>query len=155
MIMERLKLKLLLAACCFTLVLIPMSAGAQAGGIVQGTKKGVQKGAETVEKGAEGAAQKTKEGAEAVGQGVKKTVTGEDENSSQNRMKTTETQPGTETQPSTGSKETKPGETTETKPGEEGKKNLPKTAGELPLLALAGCLALACAGATRVASRLR
>jgi hypothetical protein len=116
------------------MLLIPISLQAQVGGIVHGAKKGVQQGAHTVERGVEGAANKTKEGAEAVGRGTKNVITGENNNPDKKRMKSTESQSQTE------STETKP---TQTESKETGKRNLPKTAGELPLLGLAGCLALA------------
>ena len=140
MIDGNVKLRLLIAAvCCFVLVLLPMSSSAQ--GIVKGTKHGIQKGAGAVEKGAEGAAEKTKEGAQAVGHGAKKAVTGDKNNSSDSRMKSSEPQRDTSS--------------TENKPGETGQKRLPKTAGELPLLALAGFLALAGAVSSKLARRLR
>src|SRR5262249_10537033 len=68
---------LLVLACCFALVLIPLSAGAQ---------NILEKGAHGVKKGVETGAEKTKEGAQSVGHGVKKAVTGDDTS----REKTTE-----------------------------------------------------------------
>jgi hypothetical protein len=151
MINGNLKVKMLLAAlCCFVLVLvIPVPSSAQLGGVVQGTKHGIQKGVD-----------KTKEGAEAVGRGTKEVITGEDQNKDQEqnqdqnqnkaRMKPGETQPATS---STETETQKSTTTTETEQKEP--KRMPKTAGELPLLALAGCLSLAVAGAYRLADRSR
>jgi len=132
MIDTRLKLGALAVACCFVLILVPVLANAQLGGVIQ-------KGAEGVQKGVETGVEKTKEGAEAT----KNAITGEDQN--QNRMKPQESQQNpsaTESQPS------ESGQKTET-----GQKNMPRTAGELPLLALAGCLALSAAGLSRVIRR--
>ena len=154
MINGNLKLKMLLAAlCCFALVLmIPVPSSAQLGGVVKGVEHGVQKGAE-----------KTKEGAEAVGQGTKKVITGKDNSQNKEQTTTTEQQqnttrmkPGT-TRSETGSTETETEQksTTQTETERTGKKNMPKTAGELPLLALAGCLSLAIAGASRLSIRSR
>ena len=131
------RLLALAAACCFALVLIPVSSYAQLhaivaqlGGVAHGVEHGVQKGAQGVQKGAEGTYNKGKE-----------VITGEDQNqqqtdqqatpSEENRMKT---QPGTET---------------ETQTGETGQKQMPRTAGELPLLVMTGLLSLAGARATR------
>jgi len=136
------------------MLLIPISSGAQDGGILGGAKRGVQQGAGTVQKGVEEGANKTKEGAESVGHETKKVITGEDNNQDTSRMKGTESQPQTEstqTEPTqTRSRQT---ESTQTQSKETGKKNLPKTAGELPLLALAGCLALAGAAASGLRRR--
>jgi hypothetical protein len=139
---SRLTLKYILAiTTCLVIILAPLSLRAQGvGGVVEGAKQGVQKGAGAVEKGAEEGAQKTKEGAEAVGHGVQKAVTGEDQNTSDQRMKGSETTPGTQTQGT---------ETTSTQRTQTGEKNLPKTAGELPLLALLGVLCLTAAVARR------
>jgi len=141
------KSRLLLAfACCLVLILAPLSVAAQTPGGV------IKKGAEGVQKGVEGAAKGTEEGAEAVGKGVKKAVTGEDTTTSQERMKGTEPAPSTtpsqKTPSGTTSKSTEP-ERTATE------KKLPRTAGELPLLVLTGVLALAAAGVSRVARRVR
>ena len=134
---------LLAAACCFALVLFPVLCSAQ-GGILKGAKEGVEKGAKGVQQGVETGAEKTKEGAEAVGHETKKVITGDESNSSENRMKSSEGQP------ETSSTET-PSETqTETTPtGRTGRKHMPRTAGEMPLLVLSGLAALAGARATR------
>ena len=138
--MTRMKLRVLPAiACCLVLLLVPLTAKAQLGGVVQGTKQGIQKGGQGVQKGVETGAEKTKGGAEAVGQAGKKAITGEENNPSEKRMK-----PG-ETQATTGS--------TETEGTEKGQKQMPKTAGELPLLALAGWSALSAAGLLRIVRR--
>jgi len=132
------RLLILAAACCFALVLIPVSSYAQQhavvaqlGGVTHGVQQGVQKGAEGVQKGVEGTYNKGKE-----------VITGEDQDQNQqqttpseeNRMKTNPTQSGTET---------------ETQTGETGQKQMPRTAGELPLLVMTGLLSLAGARATR------
>ena len=122
----------------FALLLVPISLGAQ--GILHGAKKGIQQGAGAVQQGVEGAANKTKEGAQAVGRGTKKVITGEDDNQDKARMKSSESQSQTESTQT---------ESTQTQSKETGKRNLPKTAGELPLLGLAGCLALAGAATTK------
>jgi hypothetical protein len=163
MIKENLKLKMLLAAlCCFALVLmIPVPSRAQLGGAVKDVGHGIQKGAE-----------KTKEGAEDVGQGAKRVITGEDDNQNTDQSTTTQQNTTTEQQktttgqrttrmkpseitPETGSTETGQKNTTQTEKEKTGKKHLPKTAGELPLLALAGCLSLAFAGVTSLKTRSR
>src|SRR5215475_15031998 len=110
------RLLILAAACCFALVLIPLSSYAQLhtivaqlGGVAHGVQHGVQKGAEGVQKGVEGTYNKGKE-----------VITGEDQDQNQqqttpseeNRMKTNPTQSGTETET-----------------GETGQKQMPRTAG--------------------------
>jgi flagellar biosynthesis component FlhA len=149
------RLLILAAACCFALVLIPVSSYAQLhtivaqlGGVAHGVQHGVQKGAEGVQKGAEGTYNKGKE-----------VITGEDQNqqqteqqkatpSEENRMK-----PGTETeqQNQTEQNENYQNQTeqkTKSQTGETGKQ-MPRTAGELPLLVMTGLLSLAGARATR------
>src|SRR5215471_3916851 len=122
------RLLILAAACCFALVLIPASSYAQLGGVAHGVQQGVQTGAEEVQKGAEGTYNKGKE-----------VITGEDQNqqqteeqkttpSEENRMKTTPAQSGTET------------ETEQNQTDETGQKQMPRTAGELPLLVITGLL---------------
>src|SRR5689334_3549339 len=129
MIHTRITLRVLPAlACCLLLILVPLTAKAQLGGAAQGAKQGIQKGAQEVQKGVETGAEKTKEGAEAVGQAGKKAITGEENNPTQERMKPGETQ----TTPSSTTSSAK------TEGTEKGQKKMPKTAGELPLLALAG-----------------
>src|SRR5262249_26376779 len=108
------------------------------GGVVQGTKHGIQKGAEGVQQGAEDVYGKTKQGAEDLGKGTKKAITGDENTSDQDRMKGS--QSNTEVQQQQNQTETK--STTQRATGE---KNLPKTAGELPLLAFAGAAFLAAA----------
>ena len=148
MIAKRLTHRILLAfACGLVLILAPLSVSAQTPGGV------IKKGAQGVQKGVEGAAKGTEEGAEAVGKGVKKAVTGEDTTRSEGRMKGTQ---GTETRPSTTPSQTAPSDTTSKSTGTERtttEKRLPRTAGELPLLALTGALALAAAGVSRVVRR--
>lgn len=146
MIDSRLKLYGLAVLCCFVLLLVPVLASAQLGGVVNGAKQGVEKGAQGVQQGAEEGYNKTKEGAQAT----KNAITGEDNNTNnENHMKPGQTQENesqtTETQSNTSSPETKTGQTSE--------KHMPRTAGELPLLALAGCLAFAAAGASRAFRR--
>ena len=145
MITIRLTQKILLAlACCLALAVAPLSVGAQSlGGIVKKGAKGVQKGVET-------GAEKTKEGAEAVGHAVKKAVTGDDTSSSE-RMKSTETNSTTESQTTTTRE--KSGAAARTASSAAGEKKLPATAGEFPLLALVGSLALAASGVSRLIRR--
>jgi len=137
MIGKRPVLKVFFAvACALVLLVVPMTFAAQLGGVVEGTKRVIKKGAEATGKGVETAAEKTKEGAEAVGKGVKKAVTGDDDNDTRYEYKSR-----------TGTRSS--GMTTETGPT-----HLPATAGGLPLLALTGTLALA-AAATSTAIRRR
>jgi uncharacterized surface anchored protein len=147
---------LLVLVCCLAIIFLPLSAGAQ--GIIKKGAQGVQRGVET-------GAEKTKEGAEAVGHGAKKAITGEDTSTS--RMKSTETQstePSQTTTPSdtnARSRSTTPSESTTTGSSSTsrstehraGTKKLPRTAGELPLLALIGMLSLAAAGTSRLLRR--
>jgi hypothetical protein len=107
------------------------------------TEKGIQKGAEGVQKGVQKGVEGTKEGAEAVGHGIKKGVTGQDT--------TTERQKGESTTTPSTSPETEKGTAKTTKGG----KHLPGTAGELPLIALIGSLALAGAVATKLVRRVQ
>jgi hypothetical protein len=135
---------LLALACCLVLVLVPAMAGAQ--GILGQAEKGVKKGAQGVQKGVETGVEKTKEGAESVGHETKKVITGEDDKSADQQKPTTQsTTPSETTTKSTTSKST----SEETKGG----KHLPGTAGELPLLALVGSLALAGAVVSRLVRR--
>lgn len=132
----RIKLSALALVSCLAVLLLPILASAQLGGVVKGTKEGVQKGTHEVQKGAEGVVDKTKQGAEAVGKGTKKVITGKDSSTTQQRMKPEESQSNTSTT------------TTET-----AKKQMPRTASELPLLALAGCLSMSAAGITLAVRR--
>ena len=152
---DRLTKKVLLAvACCFALVLIPLST-ASAQNVYDQTKEGVQKGAEGVQKGAETVGEKTKEGAEAVGEGTKDLVTDDDQDTNKDeittdRMKPSETKPS-EAQSGKSSTTTRTeSETTTKTEGEREKEGLPATAGELPLLALVGALALIGSGALKM-----
>jgi uncharacterized phage infection (PIP) family protein YhgE len=150
------RLLILAAACCFALVLIPVSSYAQLhaivaqlGGVAHGVQQGVQKGAQGVQKGAEGTYNKGKD-----------VITGEnnqDQNQQQteqqqatpdeNRMKT---QPGTETKTQRNQADQyQTDQTNKSETGETGQKHMPRTAGELPLLVMTGLLSLAGARATR------
>jgi cobalamin biosynthesis Mg chelatase CobN len=149
-------LKILLAVtCCLFIVLVPLSVTASAQNVLQKGAQGVQKGVET-------GVDKTKEGTQATGHAIKKGVTGEDTSTSTERMKSTEQQttPGTEqqttpsTQRQTTTRESQRSSTTTTEE-KKNKEQLPKTAGELPLLGLIGALALGAAGASRVLRRVR
>ena len=134
MIGKRPVLKVFFAVVCgFFLLAVPVTFAAQLGGVVQGTKRVVKKGAEATEKGVETAAEKTKECAEAVGRGVKKAVTGDDDDDSRYKSEDYNSRTGTRTS----------GITTQTSPT-----HLPATAGELSLLALTGTLALTAAAAS-------
>jgi len=140
-------------ACCFALLVVPALASAQIGGVVNGAKHGIQKGATEAQKGVEGAVDKTKEGAEAVGRGTKKAITGEDDNSGDNRMKPQESNPQSDNRMKSGQSQADQSSTQTESTGETQQKNLPKTAGELPLLALAGYLSLLGAGVSRLVRR--
>ena len=143
MVVQKITQRVLLAlACCLVLVMLPVAASAQ-GGILGQTEKGIKKGAQGVQKGVEGAAEGTKKGAEAVGHGVKKAVTGEDTSTERQKGESTTT-------PST-TPETQKGKTETTKGG----KHLPGTAGELPLIALIGSLALAGAITSKLVRRVQ
>jgi hypothetical protein len=148
MIHEPRILKILFAiTCCFVLALVPMTAGAQ--GVIEGTKQGIEKGAKEVGKGVEYGVDKTKEGAEAVGKGVKKTFDKDsDTNADVDRQKPSQNETGTMPS-STTSRSKKAAGSTETGTGK-----LPKTAGELPILAITGIFALAGA-ASRMTRRYR
>src|ERR1051326_5033151 len=113
MIVTRFTQRVLLAlACCFALIVIPATAGAQIGGAIE-------KGAHGVKKGVETGVEKTKEGTETVGKGVKKAVTGDDTENNDNRMKSTPSESGTQaTSPTTSSSSS----TTESKPSRESTK---------------------------------
>jgi hypothetical protein len=145
--------KILLAVtCCLFIVLVPLSVTSNAQNVLQKGAQGVQKGVET-------GAEKTKEGAEATGHAIKKGVTGEDTSTSTERMKSEQqTTPTTEqertTTPSTRTQTTRESKRSTTTT-EKNEGNLPKTAGELPLLALVGALALGAAGVSRVLRRVR
>jgi len=143
MIVPRLTRKPSLVLACFllfTLVALPVQGISQ--GVLKDVQEGVEKGAEDVKKGAETVGEKTKEGAEDVGKGVKDVFTDDDEKAK--REKATEATPSHETTaPSrTGNSESSQSSTSDDK-------DLPRTAGELPLLLLTG-LAFLGAGVTRV-----
>jgi cobalamin biosynthesis Mg chelatase CobN len=141
---------LLALACCLVLVLVPAMARAQ-GGILGQAEQGVKKGAQGVQKGVETGVEKTKEGAESVGHETKKVITGKDDTSADRQKPTTQsTTPSETTTKGTTSKSTTGTKTTEET---KGGKHLPGTAGELPLLALVGSLALAGAVVTRLVRR--
>lgn len=129
--------------CCLLLILLPMPASAQLGGAI---KHGVQKGAHAVQKGAETTVDKTKEGAEAVGKGTKKLFTGDDDESTSDRDKNSET--------TTASPQGTTNKSAVAQGHGSAKYRLPRTAGELPLLALIGIISLA-AAATRGRRRVR
>jgi hypothetical protein len=156
------RLMALAAACCFALVLIPVSSYAQLhaivaqlGGVAHGVEHGVQKGAQGVQKGVEGTYNKGKE-----------VVTGEDQNQeqtqqpteqqqttpSENRMKSkgeTQTQQYQTQQDQNQTDQNQTNQTEKSQTRETGQKRMPRTAGELPLLLMTGLLSLAGARATR------
>jgi|SRR5262245_6307442 len=180
MAVERITNKVLLAvACSLVLVLVPARSAAQ-GGVLSKVGQGIKKGAEGVEKGVEAGVQKTKGGVESVGHKTKRAVTHEDNTSADQQKPTTQSNTPTETtsvvtgedntsadrqKPVTQS--TTPSETTSTESatsksttstksnteGTKGGKHLPGTAGELPLLAVVGSLALASAVALKLIRR--
>ena len=147
----------LAAACCFALVLIPVSSYAQLGGVAHGVQHGVQKGAEGVQKGAEGTYNKGKEvitGENNQDQNQQQTEEQKATPSEKNRMKSTPTQPGTETEQQNQADQNQnyqneTEQNTKSQTGETGQKHMPRTAGELPLLVMTGLLSLAGARATR------
>jgi len=146
---------LLAVVCCFALILAPLPAGAQ-GGIIKKGVEGVQKGVDYgVDKTKEGV-HATKEGAEKAGRGVKKAVTGEETTTREKTVGPYTTEP-TQTTPSQARSERRTGRTTtattRTERGETGRRRLPKTAGELPLIALLGGLALGASGILRLSRR--
>jgi uncharacterized surface anchored protein len=164
MIAVRQTQKFLLAlACCLALVIVvPLSVSAQ--------DNILEKGAHGVKKGVETGAEKTKEGAHAVGKGVKNTfgnkdsqMTTESQSTTESRQKPSEpatsesnTQPGTRSGESTTQSQTtqsKSQSSTRTEGTGKSGEQLPATAGELPLLLLAGGLALAASGTLRLARR--
>jgi hypothetical protein len=168
MIVTRLTQRVLLVlVCCLAIISLPVAAGAQ--DIIkkgaEGVKKGVETGVDKTKEGAEAVGHGVKEGAESVGQGVKKAVTGEDTSTS--RMKSTETEPtkpAQATTPSTRSQTVTPSERTTGEPRSSSRETenaatrgerLPGTAGELPLLALIGVLALAGYGTSKLIRRVR
>jgi hypothetical protein len=117
------------------------------------TKQGVKKGAEAVGKGVKKGAHETKEGAEAVGRGAKKAVTGDEHNEAVEREKGTGYQMQ---QPATRPNEARPSHTGKQHiGGSTREKGLPRTAGEFPLLALSGALALAGAALSRLVRRVK
>lgn len=132
--------KILLAlTCSLFIVLVPLLNTASAQNVLE-------KGAQGVKKGVETGVEKTKEG----GQAIKRGVTGED-TSTERQKGMEQTTPSTEQQRQTTTTESKKGSTTTEK--KEGK--LPKTAGELPLLALVGALTLGAAGVSRILRRVK
>jgi len=144
--------KVLLAlACCLVLVLVPATAGAQEG-VLDKAGHAVKKGAQGVQKGVETGVEKTKEGAESVGHETKKVITGKDNTSADRQKPATQSTTPSET---TTTKSTTRKSTTGTETTEEtrGGKGMPRTAGDLPLLAVVGSLALAGAGVSRLVRR--
>ena len=151
MIAIRLTQKFLLAlACCLALVaFVPLSVGAQ---------NVIEKGAQGVKKGVETGAEKTKEGAEAVGKGVKDTFSSDESRQKNETQTQTTTEPRqkpstSESKTKSTTSEQKTKSTTSTEGKEKGGKEMPATAGELPLLLLAGGMALAAAGTLKLARR--
>ena len=142
---------LLALACYLVLVIVPASAGAQ-GGVLSKTGHDIKKGVHGVQKGVETGVEKTKGGVESVGHETKRVVTREDKTSANRQKPTTQSTTPSETN---NTKSTTSKSTTGTKTTEEtkGGKHLPGTAGELPLLALVGSLALAGAVVTRLVRR--
>jgi len=155
MFVEGMTNKVLLAvACCLVLVLVPARSAAQ-GGLLAKLGQGIKKGAQGVEKGVEAGVEKTKEGVESVGHKTKSLVTHEDNTSADQQEPPTQSTTPSET---TSTKSTTNKSTTKTKSspegtkteGTKGGKHLPGAAGELPLLAVVGSLALAGAVALRL-----
>jgi len=140
-------LKILFAiTCCFVLVLVPLTVSAQ--GVIDKTKQGIEKGAKEVGKGIDYGVDKTKEGAQDVEKGVKKTFDKDsDTNTDVDRQKPSQSETGTRPSSTTSGSKNAAAD-------RETGKELPKTAGELPILAITGIFALAGA-ASRMARRYR
>jgi len=149
----------LAAACCFALVLIPVSSYAQLhaivaqlGGVAHGVEHGVQKGAQGVQKGVEDTYNKGKEVITGDQDQNQQQTEQQQTTPSENRMKGSQAQPGsTQTETETNQQgQTDQNQTEQTtKSQTHGQKEMPRTAGELPLLVLTGLLSLAGARATR------
>jgi hypothetical protein len=115
------------------------------------TKEGVQKGAEGVKKGAETVGEKTKEGAETVGRETKEFVTGEKQSEgTTTKPSETTTRSTTTTRPSEPATSTRSSSTRSTHPSKSTSRELPKTAGDISLLGVAGALAFAGAGLSKL-----
>jgi hypothetical protein len=147
MVLQKITKQTLLAlVCCLALVLLPVAGQAQ--GVLDKAGQGIKKGAEGVGKGVEYGAEKTKEGAEAVGKGVKKAVT--DDDADQDEQKVDREKPAesampadtTSEQPSKSEPTTSESATSKSEASGTEDKELPGTAGELPILALLGALAM-------------
>lgn len=158
------RLMALAAACCFALVLIPVSSYAQLhsivaqlGGVAHGVEHGVQKGAQGVQKGVEGTYNAGKDVVTGDNsQDQNRQQTEEQQTApSENRMKGSQAEPGTtstqtETETNQGqTDQNQTDQTTKSQTREAGQKQMPRTAGELPLLVMTGLLSLAGARATR------
>jgi hypothetical protein len=144
------RLLFLAAACCFALVLVPVSSYAQLHAIVAqlgGVTRGVQKGAQGVQKGVEGTYNKGKEVVTGDQDQNQQQTEQQQTTPSENRMKGSETQPGTETETQQNQNQTDQNQTDQTTKSRG--KQMPRTAGELPLLVMTGLLSLAGARATR------
>ena len=143
---------MLVTLCCALLILLPLPATAAQGDIIQGTKDTVEEGAEDVKKGGEYVVDKTKEGAKAVGKGAEKVgeetkdlVTDDDDTDIER------TKPGERTSETPGiTSEERERRSMSSGTGRTDNDGLPATAGELPLLVLAGGLALAGARALKL-----
>jgi hypothetical protein len=142
---------LLAVVCCSVLVLLPFSSAWAQNDLLEGTKEGIQKGAEGAKKGAETVGEKTKEGAEAVGEGAKDLFTDDDQDTDKDETTTDRMKPG-ETKPGTTKSDTEAqsGQTESSASSSAEERELPRTAGELPLLAIVGAMALISAGTLRV-----
>jgi hypothetical protein len=147
-------MSLVLVCLVFLLTFSALSIEALAqDGIWDKTKEGVKKGAEGVKKGAETVGEKTKEGAEAVGEGVKDVFTDDEDADSVSREKAREAetqQPATQPSDTTSPADTSSPRTTDMDSRSAEERGLPATAGQLPLLALAGAFAFAGAVISKV-----
>ena len=149
---RRMHLISLVLACLLVITFASLPVLAQEN-IWDKTKQGVKKGAEEVGEGVKKGAHETKEGVEAVGRGAKRAVTGDKHNEAVEREKGTEFQTQ---QPATRPNEARPSQTgKQNMGGATREKGLPRTAGEFPLLALSGAMALAGAALSRLVRRVK
>lgn len=134
--------------CGIVIGLLPAShAYAQLGGALHSAGQAVDKGVGAAKQGTENAVDKTKQGAEDVGNGVKKAVTGQDNDN--DRYKSS--QSTTTTTQESGKSNNMPARNGEKNTSARNGENLPKTAGELPGLALIGIGCFALLGISKLA----
>ena len=151
---------MLVTLCCALLLVLPLPATAQ-DDLIRGTKDVVKEGAQGVKKGGEYVIDKTKEGGKAVGKGAeevgeetKDLFTDDDDDTEIERMKPSQrevTTPGTTSETPGATSEERDRRSMSSGASRTEEDGLPATAGELPLLVLAGGLAIAGARALKLA----